>query len=295
MRTALVYLMVLGIWLLGCQRNVEVEGQIVSVPVEEIDISQPGAISFENAPVTRVKASPQNLVIPVLHEGSIEELTVRSVYDRNWIAFELVWEDPTRNATVDVDKFTDQVAIQFPLDPERPPSFMMGHKGGRVQILHWKAIWQDDVEKGYRDVADLYPNYWVDMYFFPEESVYAEGEVPPQIELERFQTSEALMYMPGIYTRNPVSRVRREVPAEDGMAEGFGTFTTQPHQNVVAWGKWQDGRWRVILLRPVVSPDPNDAPVPRETSVAFAVWDGGHKNVGGRKHYTQWIKLIREE
>ncbi len=282
----------------SCQQSQEPQNQpanqIVSVAVSHIPFDNHRQINFNRAPAATIKLLPQNIVAPILKTASISEMTVRSVYDENWIAFQMEWEDPTRNAVVDVDKFTDQVAIQFPLDPHNPPSFMMGHKGGQVQIIHWKAIWQDDIEKGYRDVQTLHPNYWVDMYFFVDEPVFAEGELPKEPSIQHFQSTEAKRYMPGIFTRNPVSIVNRTTPVEEAMAQGFGTFTTQPRQNANGWGTWQNGRWKVVIVRPLVSDDVNDAPIPTETVVAFAVWDGGSQNIGSRKSYTPWIKLVRQ-
>ncbi len=284
--------------LMHCQQSQEPakqgENQILSVPVSQIDFDNPKKINFESAPASHIKMLPQNIIAPILKIPSITEITVRSVFNENWIAFQLEWEDPTRNAVVDVDKFTDQVAIQLPLDPHNPPSFMMGNKDGQVHIIHWKAIWQDDIEKGYRDVQTLHPNYWVDMYFFVDQPVFAEGELPHEPSIQHFQSTEAQRYMPGIFTRNPVSLVNRTTPVEEAMAQGFGTFTTQPKQNANGWGTWQNGRWKVVIVRPLVSDDMNDAPIPAETVIAFAVWDGGSKNVGSRKSYTPWVKLVRQ-
>ncbi len=289
---------VLIAFLLGCQQSPEPQGstenQIISVPVAQISFDDPRSINFNRAPATTIKMLPQNIIAPILKTASVTELTVRSVYNQDWIAFQLEWEDQTRNAVVDVDKFTDQVAIQFPLDPNNPPSFMMGNKDGRVHIIHWKAIWQDDIDKGYRDVQTLHPNYWVDMYFFVDEPVFAEGELPKEPNIRHFQSIEAQRYMPGIFTRNPVSLVNRTTPVEEAMAEGFGTFTTQPRQNANGWGTWQNNRWKVVIVRPLVSEDVNDAPIPAKTVIAFAVWDGGDKNIGSRKNYTPWIPLIRQ-
>jgi hypothetical protein len=268
---------------------------IRSINVKQIPIKDVKSSVWKRAPVTRVNVIPQNMTPPFLETPSIQYINVRSVHNGSWIAFLLEWEDKTRDAVVDVDKFTDQAAIQIPLDPKNLPAFMMGNKGGRVHIIHWKAIWQDDIEKGYRDVQTLHPNYWVDLYFFSEKPIYAEGEFPQEPSVEHFKTPEALNYIPGTYARNPLSVFDRKEPVEEAMAEGFGTFTTQPKQNARGWGKWENGIWRVIIARPIVSDDPNDAPIPEKTYVAFAVWNGSNKNVGARKHYAPWIELAVEK
>ncbi len=266
-----------------------------AIKVKEVPFKDVGSSIWKRAPVTRIDVTPQNIIPPVLRTPTIQYINVRSVHNDDWIAFLLEWEDKTREAVVDVDKFTDQVAIQFPLSPKSLPSFMMGHKMGRGHIIHWKAIWQDDIEKGYRDVQTLYPNYWVDLYFFAEKPIYAEGEFPTEPRVEHFKTPEALNFIPGAYARNPISMFVREQPVEEAMAEGFGTFTTQPKQNARGWGRWEKGVWRVIIARPIVSDDPNDAPIPEKTYIAFAVWNGSDKNVGARKHYVPWVELAVEK
>ncbi len=269
---------------------------IKSINVKEVPLKDVNSSVWKRAPVTRINVIPQNMTTPFLDAPTIPYINVRSVHNGNWIAFLLEWEDETRDALVDVAKFTDQVAIQIPLDPENLPAFMMGNKGGRVHIIHWKAIWQDDIERGYRDVQTLHPNYWVDLYFFSEPMIYAEGEFPLQpTTVDYFITPEALNYIPGAYARNPLSIFHRTQPVEEAIAEGFGTFTTQPKQNAVGWGRWEKGVWRVIIARPIVTDDPNDASITEKTFAAFAVWNGSAKNVGARKHYAPWIEIEVEK
>ncbi|MBI4228401.1 MAG: hypothetical protein HY693_01635 [Deltaproteobacteria bacterium] len=270
---------------------------IRSVKVKEVPFKDVRSSIWKKAPVSRVNVIPQNITLPFLQTPSIKEISVRSVHNGEWIAFLLEWEDETRDAAVDVDKFTDQVAIQIPLTPKNLPAFMMGNKGGRVHIIHWKAIWQDDIEKGYRDVQVLHPNYWVDLYFFSDKPpIYAEGEFPLQpTTVDYFITPEALNFIPGAYARNPISMLHRTQPVEEAIAEGFGTFTTQPKQNAIGWGKWGNGLWKVIIARPLITDDPNDASISEKTFTAFAVWNGSAKNVGARKHYAPWIGLVVEK
>lgn len=294
MKKFLILLAVAAFIFSGCQKAGPqfIENEVVSVAVKEIPFRDVNSQLWSSAPVTRVKMLPQNVIPPHNTHPSIDEVQVRSVHASGWIAFLLEWNDSTRNAIVDADKFVDQVAIQLPLDPKNPQNYMMGNKGGRVHIIHWKAIWQDDIELGYRDVQNAHPNYWVDMYHFHEQPLYAEGEFPQEPYAEQFKTPEELNYMPGLYARNPVSVLNRTEPVEEAMAEGFGTFTTHPRQNARGWGKWENGKWRVIIARPLISDDANDAPLADTTSIAFAVWNGEFQNVGARKHYAPWMHLI---
>lgn len=262
---------------------------------ETAPVRDPEHPLWERVPGITVPLLPQNFVAPSLTKPTVTSLTVKALRDREDLAILLIWKDPTRDLTVDVDRFCDQVAVMFPLDPTQPPSFMMGNKGGQVHILHWKARWQDDLDRGYQDVQTLYPNYWVDLYFFHDRVHFAEGEIPEEPSLRYFRTPEALNYMPGIYARNPVSTLNRQEPVEELMAQGYGSLTTQPKQNARGKGVWKKGEWKVVLSRPLVSDDPLDAPLPGQTFVAFAVWDGSARNVGARKMVTAWFPLLFPE
>ncbi|NPA34119.1 MAG: hypothetical protein GXO48_04215 [Chlorobi bacterium] len=266
---------------------------ITAVRVEDtIPLTDPDAKVWKKAPIALIELKPQNIIPPIIQEPSIKQLRVRAIYNDNYFGMLLEWEDSTKDELINVNDFTDQVAIQFPINPENPGSFMMGNKGAPVHIIHWKALWQRDVEKGYLDVQDIYPNMWVDLYYFKKIPVYTEF-TEKEIKFPRVDefSPEQNDYNPAIKLRNPVSLVERQIPVEEAFAEGFGTFTTQLHQDAFAWGKYENGHWKVIIVRPLVSPDSRDAPLPSETVVAFAVWDGSANQIGGRKQYTPWIPL----
>jgi DMSO reductase family type II enzyme heme b subunit len=80
----------------------------------------------------------------------------------------------------------------------------------------------------------------------------------------------------------------------DQMAEGWGTMTVKPDQHALGRGVWKDGAWRVVITRPMVSDDLN---APRltpgvRTVAAFAVWEGGSREVGARKAWAPWVALL---
>ncbi len=276
------------------QPDQEFSQEIVAVKVKDtIPLTDPDAKIWKEAPLSVIELKPQNIIPPLVKEASIKQLRVRAIYNNDYFGMLLEWRDSTKDDIVNVDKFTDQVAIQFPITPENPGSFMMGNKGAPVHIIHWKAIWQRDVEEGYLDVQDIYPNMWVDLYYFKKQPVYTEFTEDGEAKFPKVEefSPEQNDYNPAIKLRNPVSLVERQVPVEEAFAEGFGTFTTQLHQDAFAWGEYEDGKWKVIIVRPLVSPDSRDAPLPSETMVAFAVWDGSANQVGGQKQYTPWIPL----
>jgi DMSO reductase family type II enzyme heme b subunit len=173
-----------------------------------------------------------------------------------------------------LDNFGDQVAVELPVDIKAdPPSPMMGNPGGRVNIMQWRAAFQHDLTR----VATVarYPNAWAD--------------VTPT----RSWAQDARPYSGALGIENPISRGRAS-PVLDQMAEGWGTMTVKPDQHALGKGVWKAGVWRVVITRPMVSDDLN---APRllpgnRTVAAFAVWDGGNREVGARKAWASWVPLV---
>lgn len=245
-----------------------------------------------HAPETVVQLLPQNVTQPMLQSSTVKKLSVKSLYNDTHIGFMLQWEDSSKDVIVDADKFCDQVAIQLPLNADTVPNFMMGNKKGRVHIIHWKAVWQEDCENGFRDVADAYPNYWTDIY--PLHERYTDGTnsaFARDAKAEQLVLTNAKNYMHGAYAGNPMSMIIRKEPCEEASAEGFGTLTTQEQQDASAWGYWLDNKWTVLIVRPLKANDPADAPLSDKTKIAFSVWEGKAENIGARKNYSTWVNL----
>lgn len=245
---------------------------------------------------TIIAMLPQRIVYPNLQEETIKEVKVKSVYSEKQFAFLLEWEDKTKDEFVDVDQFCDQIAVQLPVDVNNIPSFMMGNEGGKVHIVHWKAIWQRDCEKGFRDVQDAYPNMWVDIYPGQEGELDRSKRVyAKDITAEQIVENRGTFNMPGTASNNPMSSIKRKVPVEEASAIGFGTLSTQETQSATGWADWKDGKWTVCIVVPVNTGNIFKANFKDKTKLSLAVWNGDKQNVGGRKHYSPWSDVILEK
>jgi hypothetical protein len=200
---------------------------------------------------------------------------VKAAHNGQWVAILLEWKDPTKSDRIVLDEFGDQVAVELPVHYKKdaPPSPMMGNPGGRVNIWQWRAAFQHDIEKGEPQVRDLYPNTLVDVY-------------PDQV----LQAIDARPYMGALGVDNPISRPKG-TPVLDQMAEGWGTMTVHPEQNADGKGVWKDGGWRVVITHPLVTASEHHMRLQPdgETLIAFAVWDGGNREVGSRKAWSAWV------
>jgi DMSO reductase family type II enzyme heme b subunit len=239
-------------------------------------IVDPLAPAWAKARPLKVAMLPQTVALPHKPDAAVKELTVRALHNGGWIAVLIEWKDATLSDRIVLDNFGDQVAVQLPVNKTAPPSPMMGNPGGRVNIMQWRAAFQRDLDQGPPTVRDLYPNAWADVY--PDEVMSA---------------SDARPYTGALGVENPISRGRAS-PVLDQMAEGWGSMTVKPDQHALGKGVWKDGTWRVVITRPMVSDDAN-APqlVPGDrTFAAFAVWEGGNREVGSRKAWSPWVPLV---
>lgn len=233
---------------------------------------------WKDAPPVAVPMLPQIMTKPQNANPAVKELTVRAAHNGQWLAFLIEWSDPTKSDRLVVDQFGDQVAVEMPSNfkPDAYPNPMMGGPGDRVHIMQWRAAFQHDIEVGHEPkIADLYPNVHVDVY--PDEVLRA---------------TDASAYTGAVGVDNPISRPKHSAVL-DQMAEGFGTLTVEPDQQSDGVGAWKDGKWRVVITHPMAPGDPNDPVLApgSETLAAFAVWEGGAREVGARKAWANWVPL----
>jgi hypothetical protein len=240
-------------------------------------IVDPASRVWRDARPVTVAMLPQTVALPHKPDPAVRELVVRAVHNGGWLAFLIEWKDASRSDRIILDDFGDQVAVQLPIDSKTTPSPMMGNPGGRVNIMQWRAAFQKDIDDGHAPtIQELYPNAWSD--FYPDDVLGA---------------TDARPYTGALGVENPISRGVAS-PVLDQMAEGWGSMTVKPDQAALGKGVWKDGVWRVVITRPMVSDDLN---APRltpgaRTVAAFAVWEGGHREVGARKAWAPWIPLV---
>ncbi len=201
--------------------------------------------------------SGQVITRPVWPEPSARSLTVRTVHNGTEIAFLLEWQDNTKNDRLTPGTFRDGLAVGLPLG-EAPAFFCMGQLDHYINIWHWKADWQSDIDRRAARAS---------------EKKESAGEV------RRFEVIP-----------------RRASSVEDLVGGGFSTLTSKQSQGrVQGQATWKNGVWRVVVSRPMVSTDPeNEAKLEpgRLQAIAFAVWNGENKERNGQKAVAPWFQLL---
>lgn len=265
----------------------------------DLPLTDPLDERWQAATALVVPLSAQMIARPILPEARIKAVTVRALHNETQLALALEWADDTRNdQSLRIQDFRDGVAVQFPLAAGMP-FYCMGQQGGDVNIWHWKADWQAAIiaqqtapenaaDQGGARLLATYPNFYVDQYPFTATADNAADNVV-------LAGYADVNYLPGQAAGNLMASAVHVSPVEDLMAGGFGSLTSQAlaAQNVQGYGAWDNGRWRVIFYRDLLSPEGADVSftLDQPYSVAFAAWDGANGERNGEKSTSQWVTL----
>jgi len=239
--------------------------------------------AWQNAESVPVVVSPlwwRNYADPALR--------VAALHDGKTLALRLTWLDATKNdQAVRPQDFEDMAAVQIYKGPVEP---FLGMGGGdqALDLWLWRAGWPAKPGQA-ADVDSAYPNMAVDSYPFEKPG---DGPRPHAADRQdkEFLTADA--------AGNQLADPSHPLSAGNLEAKGFGTLTMRPRasQAVTASASWQDGRWTVVLRRPLdvgaggVGLAPGD-----HVSVAFALWDGEARDRNGQKLVSIWQDLRLEQ
>jgi mono/diheme cytochrome c family protein len=245
------------------------------------------AISAEMPDTAWTNAPPIHIVVSPLWWRDYDEpaLGVQALHDGQSLAIRLTWNDATRNErAVRPQDFEDQVAVQL-FKGTREPFLGMGSTDGIVDLWVWNAGWQADLVE-YADVDTQYPNMFVDEYQLEEKTTNGDDPRP------HATTRQNKTFLAGFAAGNLRSDPARGLAGSANQAKGFGTLTLlpRPSQAVIAKGSWNDGRWSVVLRRPLtVSADAGlQLAAGDKLSIAFAIWDGAARDRDGQKLVSIW-------
>lgn len=234
------------------------------------------AIRLKRVPVDGAdeawRSVPATLVqtVPLWWRDNAEPgLTVQAAHDGKQIAFRLAWGDQSADTSaIGPDEFEDMVALELFRGPTEP--FLgMGSPDAPIDLWQWRAG---------RKQAD-YPS---DDYPF-DTPLYREllkGQDVPD-----FVTARA--------GGNPLAVQAGGVGSLEAKGPGSTTFRPRPSQLVTAQSEWREGRWTVVLIRPLAVERETGLPLAagQSCSVAFALWDGKARDRGPQKQVSMWHDL----
>ncbi len=258
------------------QELVRIKQERIDVPRVDALPASPTDAAWRDVPATRVA------LMPLFWRDEFRDAVLaRAVHDGKKIQILIQWEDPSRDTGgLRQTEFPDGAAVQLS-DADEAPLFTMGDPEHRVNIWHWKALWDEDAE-AFRDVTSVFPRAVTDGYYGRKKGWGAKPLDDP-------------LYRPAAERGNPLSRTGRKTPVEDANAERFGSLSTQPpeDQNVGGTSSWNEGVWSLVLERDLVSPSDRDVKFTPggEAFCAFAIWNGSIGDRDGQKSISIWNVL----
>jgi hypothetical protein len=212
-------------------------------------------------------------------EASTAEVQVKAITSGPEIAFRVEWADATTDDQTRPGQFIDGCAVQVPSKIEASlPAPQMGEANKAVEITFWRADWQAFVDGREDSIRSAYPNASVDHY--PYQAPSLEKGSPDQQEMEK-------RYSPAAAANNRRAGPR-ETAVEDLIAQGPGTLSPAPQSVSKGRGIRTSRGWAVVIVRPL----PEGFDPQNRSQIAFAVWEGSHKEVGARKMRTGWVPLV---
>ena len=273
--------LLLALFALACSKAEKITPDVVVVYRPSVTID-PFDRAWNDIPKHVAPLLLQDMVDPRLMEPSTSVVHVQAMTDGKDIAFRLSWDDATMNDMPGEAKFSDACAVQLPQKAEPDlPAPQMGEMGRQVEIAFWRASWQAVVDGRGDTIKDLHPNASVDHYPFEAASL-------PKGSAERMEMEQR--YSPARAAGNTMAGPR-DRPVECLIATGPGTLTPDPSLKANGRGKYEKGKWAVVISRPL----PEVLRATPRSQAAFAVWEGSHKEVGARKMRTGWVPLVREQ
>jgi DMSO reductase family type II enzyme heme b subunit len=240
---------------------------------------------WSQAPATSVKTTPL-----WWRDSADSDLRVQAIHDGKRISFRLSWTDATPDRhSARSEAFKDLAAIEL-FRGKVEPFIGMGAATNAVDL--W--VWDADREAALATTEEQYANTVVDIYPFTESAVESAEFARASARLE----SQDALALPAKTLGNQVAPAARSSAGSSLTAAGPGsvTFRMPSNQSVVSHGEWRDGRWTAVLSRELTSADADGvALLPGDRlSVAFAIWDGSHRDRNGQKLVSIWQDLELE-
>jgi hypothetical protein len=207
-------------------------------------------------------------------DHSVQEVDVQAVHDGKVLALRLQWADATADEhALRPDEFEDMAALElFQGDVE--PFLGMGAAGVQIDLWQWRAAAQHAGES--ESLLDEYPF---------DTALYKEV-----VRGKDF---------PDFLTARAAGNLLTQAGAAVGLtAQGLGsvTFLPKASQQVQAEAAWSEGKWTVVLTRPlkVGAKDGVSVAPGSRVSVAAASWDGAARDRAAQKSVTIWHDLLIE-
>jgi Ethylbenzene dehydrogenase len=261
------------------KREKLVARQVAHAPAEiESDV-------WSHAPATLIKTTPL-----WWRDDADCDLRMQAVHDGKRIAFRLSWTDKTPDLhSARTEAFKDMAAMELYRGSAEP---FLGMGAATQPVDLW--VWDADRKTALETTEEQYPNAVVDIYPFTEANSGTAEFSRPSARLAK----QNPLVLAAKAVGNQVTPEARPSGGSSLAAAGPGsvTFRLPANQAVTAVGEWRDDRWTCVLSRELESSEPGGIALLAgdRLSVAFAIWDGSHRDRNGQKIVSIWQDLELE-
>ncbi|MBI2559695.1 MAG: c-type cytochrome [Planctomycetes bacterium] len=221
---------------------------------------KPDDPQWESVTPIAVPLIPQAIIRPRWQNFSVSNVFVKSIYNDKEIAFLLEWGDRTKSVT---HRESDATAWDSETD-----SFI------KVDFNKLNALKLRDA------VAIKFP---VKISEGPERPHFIMGDASKSINLWQWKADWQEEGKASPVEELNAKGLTKPPAAQDGASQATHGF-----------GFYDDGRWRVVIKRPLVTTDNKDVQFMQGKliPIAFSVWDGSNGEVGNRMSISSWYYLI---
>ncbi|MBI3582548.1 MAG: c-type cytochrome [Nitrospinae bacterium] len=216
--------------------------------------------------------SGQVVVAPRWENPSVDLVTVKAVYNDKEIGFLFEWSDRFKDTAHKTETEVNFGAYQAALSAK---------PAGYHSYVKWQEI--------PRDIGNFRDSIAIQFSAKP-----MEGTEKPHFV--RGDTSKSVNLW---VWKSELQEEGKGSPVEDSNVNGFQKpFTPQSPegQQVKGAGVWKDGQWKVVMVRPLTTPDKNDIQFEKGKFIPFALnaWDGSNGEHGLAMSVSSWNYILLE-
>ncbi len=244
-------------------------------------------VDYIDIPLTGQVTMPPRLQTP-----SVDVITVRAVYTDKEVAFQLDWDDiradtlPEETPESIAAAFAEEVAAAIaageepPLPPTPPPP---PPAPGSPEYTTYPRLYPSEIrpQGPFPDAAAIQMS--VAIPDSPELPHFIMGSSSKPVNLWNWKAD---------WNDNP----ERKTPVQLLLAKGpKETPAVLKSESMVGKGAFADGKWKVVIKRPLASDDPKSVtPIGPGVMipVSFHVWDGLNGEVGLRHSLSSWYFFL---
>ena len=244
------------------------DNQVLKVQAIESDIpDDPDDELWATAAPMDIRLTGQVIAAPRWQNPSIELATVRALYNDQDIAFLLEWDDPFEDITHNKEKQFDASEIS--------------KVGAYNSYIQANDVLPRQLETFTDSVALQFP---IKPTTGTKKPHFFRGDASNPVHLWIWKAKQA-------------SNGQRAV--DEAVARGWKQapkIQDQEQQQISAKGSWAEGRWRVIMKRPLLTDDRNDVQFVKGQFIPMALnaWDGSNGEHGLVMSLSSWYYVILE-